>query len=123
MQVGAEAISVGRACGYEVEPIFGIASQRFVDGAAGRDTDRLLADMAAGAKALAGGRPSMLQDVMRKRRTEIDYLNGYVVDEGRRVGVKTPFNEAVVRLVHEHGVGTLTPDPKNLEPLLRILPR
>jgi 2-dehydropantoate 2-reductase len=123
VQVGAEAISVGRGCGYEVEPIFGIASQRFVDGAAGRDTDRLLADMAAGAKALAGGRPSMLQDVMRKRRTEIDYLNGYVVDEGRRVGVKTPFNEAVVRLVHEHGVGTLTPDPKNLEPLLRMLPR
>jgi len=65
----------------------------------------------------------MLQDVMRGRRTEIDYLNGYVVDEGRRVGVKTPFNEAVVRLVHEHGVGTLKPDPKNLEPLLRMLPR
>ena len=76
---------------------------------------------AAGAKKLAGGRPSMLQDVMRGRRTEIDYLNGYVVDEGRRVGVKTPFNEAVVRLVHEHGVGTLKPDPKNLDPLLRML--
>jgi 2-dehydropantoate 2-reductase len=123
VQVGAEAIAVGRKCGYEVEPIYGIETQRFVDAAAGRDAERLLADMAAGAKKLAGGRPSMLQDVMRKRRTEIDYLNGYVVDEGRRVGVKTPFNEAVVRLVHEHGVGTLTPDPKNLEPLLRMLPR
>ena len=116
-------IGVGRACGHEVEPIYGIETQRFIDGAAGRDTDRLLADMAAGAKKLAGGRPSMLQDVMRGRRTEIDYLNGYVVNEGRRVGVKTPFNEAVVRLVHEHGVGTLKPDPKNLEPLLRMLPR
>ena len=123
VQVGAEAIGVGRACGHEVEPIYGIETQRFIDGAAGRDTDRLLADMAAGAKKLAGGRPSMLQDVMRGRRTEIDYLNGYVVNEGRRVGVKTPFNEAVVRLVHEHGVGTLKPDPKNLEPLLRMLPR
>ena len=123
VQVAAEVIEVGRKCGYEVEPIFGIPAQRFVDGAAGHDTDRLLADMAAGAKSLAGGRPSMLQDVMRKRRTEIDYLNGHVVAEGRRVGVKTPFNEAVVRLVHEHGVGTLTPDPGNLEPLLRMLPR
>ena len=65
--------------------------------------------MAAGAKGLAGGRPSMLQDVMRGRRTEIDYLNGYVVDQGRRVGVKTPFNEMIVQLVHEHGVGTLKP--------------
>jgi 2-dehydropantoate 2-reductase len=122
VQVAAEAITVGRKCGYEVEPIYGIETQRFVEAAAGRDTERLLADMAAGAKKLAGGRPSMLQDVMRGRRTEIDYLNGYVVNEGKRVGVKTPFNEAVVRLVHQHGVGTLTPDPKNLEPLLQMLP-
>ena len=99
----------------------GIETQRFVDAAAGKDTERLLADMAAGAKQLAGGRPSMLQDVMRGRRTEIDYLNGYVVDEGRRVGVTTPFNAAIVRLVHQHGVGTLKPDPKNLDPLLRML--
>jgi 2-dehydropantoate 2-reductase len=123
IQVAAEAISVGRGCGFEVEPIYGIDTQRFVDAAAGRGTDQLLADMAAGAKSLAGGRPSMLQDVMRGRRTEIDYLNGYVVDQGRRVGVKTPFNEKVVQLVHEHGVGTLTPSPKNLDPLTRMLPR
>ncbi|HET7342471.1 MAG TPA: 2-dehydropantoate 2-reductase [Methylomirabilota bacterium] len=123
VQVAAEVIAVGRKCGFEVEPIFGIEAHRFVDAAAGRDVERLLADMAAGARKLAGGRPSMLQDVMRGRRTEIDYLNGFVVGEGWRVGVKTPFNEAVVRLVHEHGVGTLTPDPKNLEPLLRMLPR
>ena len=123
VQVAAEAITVGRKCGFEVEPIYGIETQRFVDAAAGRDADRLLAEMAAGAKKLAGGRPSMLQDVMRGRRTEIDHLNGYVVNEGRRVGVKTPFNEAIVRLVHEHGVGTLKPDPKNLDPLLQMLPR
>jgi len=123
IQVAAEAITVGRACGFEVEPIYGIDTQRFVDAAAGRGTDQLLTDMAAGAKGLAGGRPSMLQDVMRGRRTEIDYLNGYVVDQGRRVGVKTPFNEMIVQLVHEHGVGTLKPSPKNLEPLTRMLPR
>jgi 2-dehydropantoate 2-reductase len=123
VQVGAEVITVGRACGHEVEPIYGIDTQRFVDAAGGRDEARLLADMAAGAKKLAGGRPSMLQDVMRGRRTEIDYLNGLVVREGRRVGVTTPFNEALVRLVNQHGVGTLKPDPKNLEPLLAMLPR
>ena len=33
---------------------------------------------------------------MRGRRTEIDELNGFVAREGRRLGVKTPFNEAVV---------------------------
>jgi 2-dehydropantoate 2-reductase len=122
MQLAAEAISVGRKCGFEVEPIYGIETQRFVDAAAGRETGKLLADMAASAKGLAGGRPSMLQDVMRGRRTEIDYLNGYVVDQGRRVGVSTPFNEMIVRIVHQHGVGTLKPSTDNLEPLARMLP-
>jgi len=122
IQLAAEAISVGRGCGFEVEPIYGIDTQHFVDAAAGRGTDRLLADMAASAKGLAGGRPSMLQAVMRGRRTEIDYLNGYVVDQGRRVGVKTPFNDMIVRLIHQHGVGTLEPSPENLDPLMRMLP-
>ena len=39
--------------------------------------------MAASAKFLTGGRPSMLQDVMKGRRTEIDYLNGYVSAAGQ----------------------------------------
>jgi 2-dehydropantoate 2-reductase len=123
IQVAAEAISVGRACGFEVEPIYGIDTQRFVDAAVGRGTEQLLADMAASTKGLAGGRPSMLQDVMRGRRTEIDYLNGYVVDQGRRVRLKTPFNEMIAHLVHQHGVGTLKPSPDNLDPLMQMLPR
>ncbi len=59
---------------------------------------------------------------MRGRRTEVDELNGFVAAEGRRLGVPTPFNEAVVREVHRHGVGTLVPDPKNLDPLAALLP-
>jgi 2-dehydropantoate 2-reductase len=57
---------------------------------------------------------------MRGRRTEIDYLNGYVVDQGKAAGVATPFNEAVVRIFHEQGV-RLTPERRNLEPLRRFL--
>jgi 2-dehydropantoate 2-reductase len=59
---------------------------------------------------------------MRGRRTEIEYLNGYVVVEGRRAGVPTPFNEAIVEVYRRHGVGTLKPDPQHLEPLLKRLP-
>jgi 2-dehydropantoate 2-reductase len=121
LHLAAEVIEVGRACGHEVEPLFGIEASRFVDAAHGRDLEAVETDMAAAAKRLAGGRPSLLQDVMKGRRTEIDYLNGYVADQGRRVGVKTPFNEAVVAEVHRHGVGRLRPDPRNLEPLLRML--
>jgi 2-dehydropantoate 2-reductase len=119
--LGAEVVKVGRACGHEVEPIFHITAQRFVDAAEGRGLAEVEADISRDATSRAGGRPSMLQDVMRGRRTEIDDLNGYVVAQGRRVGIPTPFNAAIVELFHRHPVGTLTPDPKHLEPLLRML--
>ncbi|MGH7275719.1 MAG: ketopantoate reductase family protein [Candidatus Rokuibacteriota bacterium] len=121
VHLGAEAVKVGRAAGHEVEPILHITAQRFVDAAEGRGLAEVEADISRDAKSRAGGRPSLLQDVMRRRRTEIDDLNGYVVAQGRRLGVPTPFNEKIVELFHRHPVGTLEPDPKNLEPLLAML--
>jgi 2-dehydropantoate 2-reductase len=44
-------------------------------------------------------KPSMLQDVLARRTTEIDVLNGGVSAEGRRVGVPTPLHDAMVALV------------------------
>jgi 2-dehydropantoate 2-reductase len=46
-----------------------------------------------------GHRPSMLQDVAAHRRTEIAVLNGGIVAEGRRVGVPTPSNQALVAII------------------------
>jgi 2-dehydropantoate 2-reductase len=42
---------------------------------------------------------SMLQDIEHGRRTEIDSITGIIVAEGRRLGVPTPYNEAMLRLV------------------------
>ena len=44
-------------------------------------------------------RPSMLLDREAGRRTEIDYINGKIVEYGEMSGVPTPFNEALVALV------------------------
>jgi 2-dehydropantoate 2-reductase len=63
----------------------------------------------------------MLQDVMKGRRTEIDYLNGFVAAEGRAVGIATPFNDAVVDAFRAYPVGSLTAAPRNLDPLVRLL--
>jgi 2-dehydropantoate 2-reductase len=41
----------------------------------------------------------MLQDVLSQRRTEIDSINGAVVREGLRLGIPTPVNETLTRLV------------------------
>ena len=50
---------------------------------------------------LGEGKPSLLQDIEKKRLTEVDFLNGYIVKKGKEVGVKTPLNERLVELVHE----------------------
>lgn len=42
---------------------------------------------------------SMLQDVRRGRPTEIDYINGAVVREGQRLGIPTPLNLLLTRLI------------------------
>jgi 2-dehydropantoate 2-reductase len=47
-----------------------------------------------------GHKPSMLQDVLARRTTEVDVLNGGIADEGRRQGVPTPLHDAMVALVH-----------------------
>jgi 2-dehydropantoate 2-reductase len=122
IHIADEVIRVARGHGIEIEPIYGIAPQRLVDAAAGRGVEEVRGDLAGSARHLAGGRPSLLQDVLKRRRTEIDFLNGHVCAEGRRVGVKTPVNDAIVDLFHRHGVGKLSPDPRNLEPLLAALP-
>jgi 2-dehydropantoate 2-reductase len=44
---------------------------------------------------------STLQSVRRGEKTEIDYLNGEVVALGKRTGRPTPYNAAVVSLVHQ----------------------
>jgi 2-dehydropantoate 2-reductase len=45
-------------------------------------------------------KPSMLQDVLARRPTEIDVLNGGIAEEGRRHEVATPGHDVMVALMH-----------------------
>lgn len=51
------------------------------------------------AQATAPNRSSMLQDVNRGVHTEVDFINGAVVREGKRLGIPTTVNEVLWRLV------------------------
>jgi 2-dehydropantoate 2-reductase len=46
-----------------------------------------------------GGKASMLQDVEAGRQTEIEVINGAIVEAGKSAGVPTPVNSAMVALV------------------------
>jgi 2-dehydropantoate 2-reductase len=45
------------------------------------------------------GRNSMTIDLGARMKSEIDHVNGAIVAAGRRLGIPTPYNDALVRLV------------------------
>lgn len=55
---------------------------------------------------------SILQSILRKRKSEIDYINGEIVSLAKDKKLKAPLNEAMVKLVHqvESDGKFLTPD-------------
>jgi 2-dehydropantoate 2-reductase len=61
---------------------------------------------------------SMLQDIERQRPTEIDFINGYVVDLGQKLGVSTPANAAIVETIQAITRGAAVPSPAHLARIL-----
>ncbi len=61
--------------------------------------DDPLAKVEAVCEATATNVSSMLQDVLRKRRTEIDFINGVIVRQGQELGIPVPINSILVDLV------------------------
>ena len=52
-----------------------------------------------GANAPGKHRASMLQDVLAKRQTEVDFMNGAIVNWGEKIGVPTPLNKVLWELI------------------------
>ena len=60
---------------------------------------------------------SMLQDLERGLKTEVDVINGAVVERGRKYGVPTPLNERVLGLIRKMEEGEDAPSPQKLASL------
>ncbi|MBT2583387.1 2-dehydropantoate 2-reductase [Planococcus sp. ISL-109] len=48
---------------------------------------------------IGGNKSSMLMDVLKKRKTEIDVINGGIVKLGKKHGIETPVNSAMTHLI------------------------
>ncbi|MBY6069729.1 2-dehydropantoate 2-reductase [Marinobacter salsuginis] len=53
------------------------------------------------ARNTAGNTSSMRADVQRGRRTEIDFINGYVAKLGKELGIETPVNQMLTERVQQ----------------------
>jgi 2-dehydropantoate 2-reductase len=65
--------------------------------------------------------PSMSLDFARGRRTEVDFINGYVARVGRHVGVPVPLNDTIVEIVGAITRAELQPGPALVARALRAL--
>ncbi len=118
VRLAAEAIAAGRALGYQVGTLLGVAPDDWLNANAGdaaaknRVEDGLTAWMST---LTAPSRSSVGRDVASGRRTEIDYTNGLVADKGVEVGVPAPTHAAVTELVRRIDRGELQPHPLNID--------
>ena len=62
-------------------------------------------------------KPSMLQDFEHGRKTEVDFINGYVVTLGHASGVPVHMNAAITNLVHQIERGVLQPTRERMNEL------
>ena len=62
----------------------------------------------------------MAQDVIKGRRTEVRYMNGFIVERGHEASIATPLNAAIVQVVQDIEAGRLKPEPENVERVLSI---
>jgi len=50
-------------------------------------------------KDMRPAKASMLQDLEKNRLTEVGMINGYICEEGRKLGIETPYNDTVLKVV------------------------
>lgn len=119
----AETAKVASEAGVAMKPVFGriplpaLLAAHDGDTASADDVARILRDIAEQRTGARENKPSMLQDHMKARRTEIDYINGHVVRHGERLGVRTPVNTSILNFVHRLQLGDVHQDRDHVDEL------
>jgi 2-dehydropantoate 2-reductase len=114
-----ESAQVGQALRYDIESMRGVKADVWTRA----DEGDVYEDLEARFMPSPGAtdwKSSMAQDVTKGRRTEIEYMNGYIVDRGREMGISTPVNAAIVEVVREIDAGHAQPNPANVERTLAM---
>ena len=112
IRLAAEAIRVGNALGYKLEAIRGLPAEKWVAAAEGNAAALAEVDqrMLEGLKRRPeGGRSGTAQDLAKRRRTEVDFMNGYVAERGTACGMPAPTHAAIAALVRRIERGELEP--------------
>ena len=115
IRLGSEAVRVGQALGFQLERMLGMEPE--VLGRAGEGHKDALAEIVhileEGSKKRADDqRPSMAKDIAKGRRTETDFINGYVAQRGSEIGVPAPMHAKMNDAVRRVERGEVKPSPQ-----------
>jgi 2-dehydropantoate 2-reductase len=118
IRLAQECAAVGLALGHKVENFGGKTAQEWSDASRGDVFEQLDAELAEKSSG-ANWRPSMAQDVVKGRTTEIYQMNGFVCQQGATVEVDTPVNAAITDVIRAIDAGELEAGFDNVERTLK----
>lgn len=110
-----ECIDVSKANGIKIEPIQGKDVVKLLDyhNPIKKKISFFLIPLCI--KKHADLKASMLQDLEKGKKCEVDSINGVVIHFGKKKNVPTPYNDMVVKVIHEIEEGKRKPSFDNLE--------
>ena len=114
IRLGSEAVRVGQALGFQLERMLGMDAEVLARAGEGH-TDALTEItevLVEGAKKRSDDqRPSMAQDIAKGRRTETDFINGFIAARGTEIGVPAPVQAKMHAVVKRVESGEWKPGP------------
>jgi 2-dehydropantoate 2-reductase len=133
VNLGREVVRIAQALGVVVESIRGISPTVFAEASKKADILRIVNKLenSQSQRRLSQeqinnlgvpSRASLLQDVIKGRRTEIEELNGLIVRKGKDLNISTPMNQAIVNLMNRLFKGEVSPEPENIDRLRPYIP-
>jgi 2-dehydropantoate 2-reductase len=119
IHIAKESCQVGLAMNYQIEPIKKIEAHTWATADKGDIYENL--DQVFMPTNHEEWKSSMSQDVTKGRKTEILFMNGYIADIGSKIGIPTPANEAITKIVDEIDRGLRLPNINNIDVVLNML--
>jgi 2-dehydropantoate 2-reductase len=119
IRLGGQAVRVGQSLGYKLESIGKMDPERLAlasegDPRAMEEIDAvILATSNSGARSDLQ-RPSMGQDMLKGRRTEIDFMNGFIAAKGAEIGRPASAHAALTEAVRKVERGEVPARPENV---------
>jgi len=119
IKLAGEGVRVGQALGFPLEKIRGTDPERIAraaegDAAALAEVEAVLIPKDDPNPRADIQRPSMAQDILKGRRTEIEMMNGVIVAKGAEIGVAAPSHARLTELVLRVERGAIQPSPAHL---------